>query len=189
MNNLAAGITERILTKDYRADSCFNVVEWLKFIYNLAYLRIYSHQSTTKLSTYTTSSKSKTIVRIRARVKNRRGVQSDIIYSSQLISLYHLAQQTNITYYTAIEAVREGSLRSINLENTFYVVRKLDRNTLPTDGESLEIVDSSQLISAKYFAKKNDFSYRKVWHTVNDGLLPAVQIGNRLYIIEKPTAS
>ena len=138
------------------------------------------------MSTLSTSPKTKTIVRIRARVKDRRGVQLDIIYSSQLISLYHLAQQTNITYYTAIEAVREGSLRSINLENTFYVVRKLDGKTLPANGKLLDVVDSSQLVSAKYFAKKNDFSYRKVWHTVNDGLLPAVQIGNRLYIIEKP---
>ncbi|MGB3781145.1 MAG: hypothetical protein WA960_22460 [Tunicatimonas sp.] len=140
------------------------------------------------MSTYSTSSKAKTIVRIRARVKDRQGVQPDVIYSSQLISLYHLAQQTNITYYTAIEAVREGSLRSINLENTFYVVRKLDKRTLPANGKLLEVVDSSQLVSAKYFAKKNDFSYRKVWHTVNDGLLPAVQIGNRLYIIEKPVS-
>ncbi len=138
------------------------------------------------LPTYATSSKAKAVVRIRVRVKDRRGVQPDIIYSSQLISLYHLAQQTNITYYTAIEAVREGSLRSINLENTFYVVRKLDRKTLPVDDKAVEVVDSSQLVSAKFFAKKNDFSYRKVWHTVNDGLLPAVQIGNRLYIIEKP---
>ena len=137
------------------------------------------------MSTLSTSPKTKTIVRIRARVKDRRGVQLDIIYSSQLISLYHLAQQTNITYYTAIEAVREGSLRSINLENTFYVVRKLDGKMLPANGKSLDVVDSSQLVSAKYFAKKNNFSYRKVWHTVNDGLLPAVQIGNRLYIIEK----
>ena len=161
--------------------------KWLKLIRNLSYLRLYSHQSTNILSTLSTSPKTKTIVRIRARVKDRQGVQSDIIYSSQLISLYHLAQQTNITYYTAIEAVREGSLRSINLENTFYVVRKLDKKTLPTDGKLLDVVDSSQLVSAKYFAKKNDFSYRKVWHTVNDGLLPAVQIGNRLYIIEKPT--
>ncbi len=140
------------------------------------------------MSTYTTSPKAKTIVRIRVRVKDRRGIKPETIYSSQLISLYHLSQQTNITYYTAIEAVREGSLRSINLENTFYVVRKLDKKTLPTEDESLEVVDSSQLVSAKYFAKKNDFSYRKVWHTVNDGLLPAVQIGNRLYIIEKKLA-
>lgn len=141
------------------------------------------------MSTYSTSSKAKTIIRIRTRVKNRQGTQADVIYSSQLISLYHLAQQTNITYYTAIEAVREGILRSITIENTFYVVRKLDKKTLPTDSESLAIVDSSQLVSAKYFARKNNFSYRKVWHTVNDGLLPAVQIGNRLYIIDKPTAS
>ncbi len=160
----------------------------MKLIRNLAYLRFYSYQSTNSLSTYSTSSKAKTIVRIRARVKDRQGVQPDVIYSSQLISLYHLAQQTNITYYTAIEAVREGSLRSINLENTFYVVRKLDKRTLPANGKLLEVVDSSQLVSAKYFAKKNDFSYRKVWHTVNDGLLPAVQIGNRLYIIEKPVS-
>lgn len=141
------------------------------------------------MSTYSTSPKAKTIVRIRVRVKDRQGVQPDIIYSSQLISLYHLSQQTNLTYYTAIEAVREGSLRSINLENTFYVVRKLDRKTLPANGTSLDVIDSSQLVSAKYFAKKNNFSYRKVWHTVNDGLLPAVQIGNRLYIIEKPVVS
>ncbi|MGB3851542.1 MAG: hypothetical protein WA958_16360 [Tunicatimonas sp.] len=138
------------------------------------------------MSTYSTASKAKTIVRIHARVKDRQGVQPAIIYSSQLISLYHLSQQTSITYYTAIEAVREGSLRSINLENTFYVVRKLDKKTLPNDGESLDLVNSNQLVSAKYFAKKNGFSYRKVWHTVNEGLLPAVQIGNRLYIIEKP---
>ncbi len=63
---------------------------------------------------------------------------------------------------------------------------KLDKKTLPNDGESLDLVNSNQLVSAKYFAKKNGFSYRKVWHTVNEGLLPAVQIGNRLYIIEKP---
>lgn len=138
------------------------------------------------MSTSSTNPKTKIVVRIRARVRDRQGVQPDIIYSSQLISLYHLSQQTNLTYYTAIEAVREGSLRSINLENTFYVVRKLDRKTLPANGTSLEVIDISQLVSAKYFAKKNHFSYRKVWHTVNDGLLPAVQIGNRLYIIEKP---
>ena len=141
------------------------------------------------MSTLSASPKAKTVIRIRTRVKDRKGTQPDIIYSSQLISLYHLAQQTNITYYTAIEAVREGSLRSVTIENTFYVVRKLDKNTLPANGESLDIVDSSQLVSAKYFARKNKFSYRKVWHTVNDGLLPAVQIGNRLYVIEKPEAS
>ncbi len=174
------------MVKGHYEVACFYLRKWLKFTRNLSYLQFYSHQSTNILSTFSTSSKAKTIVRIRAQVKDRQGVQPDIIYSSQLISLYHLAQQTNITYYTAIEAVREGSLRSINLENTFYVVRKLDRKTLPVNGKALDLVDSSQLVSAKYFAKKNDFSYRKVWHTVNDGLLPAVQIGNRLYIIEKP---
>ena len=55
----------------------------------------------------------------------------------------------------------------------------------PLDVNDQEIIDSSQLVSVKYFAKKNNFSYRKVWHIVNDGLLPSVQIGNRWYVIDK----
>lgn len=105
--------------------------------------------------------------------------------SSQLISLYHLSLETNISYYTAIEAVREGSLRSVNIENNFYVVRKRSKHAPPPEIDNEEIIDSSQLVSVKYFAKKNSFSYRKVWHIVNDGLLPSVQIGNRWYVIDR----
>ena len=122
-------------------------------------------------------------VPIRISVKSRDGYREDVVYSSQLVSLYHLSLQTNISYYTAIEAVREGSLRSVSIENTFYVVRKSNRRTPPLDSE--EVVDVSQLVSAKYYARKNNFSYRKVWHIVNDGLLPSVQIGSRLYVIDE----
>ncbi len=126
------------------------------------------------------------VVPIRVNVKSRKGTREDIIYSSQLVSLYHLSLQTNISYYTAIEAVREGTLRSVNIENTFYVVRKLDQNVPPLEAYAPEdVVDSTQLVSAKYYARKNNFSYRKVWHIVNGGLLPSVQIGNRLYVIDK----
>lgn len=126
-------------------------------------------------------------VKIRAIVKGRGGSQENIVCSSQLISLYHLSLETNISYYTAIEAVREGSLRSVNIENNFYVVRKPnDQHSLVTsDDDDDEVIDSNQLVSVKYFARKNNFSYRKVWHIVNDGLLPSVQIGNRLYVIDK----
>lgn len=129
--------------------------------------------------------KTKSAILIRVNVKSRGGSQEEVIYSSQLVSLYHLSLQTNISYYTAIEAVREGSLRSVNIENTFYVVRKPDKDVPPLALSSEEVVDVNQLVSVKYYARKNSFSYRKVWHIVNDGLLPSVQIGNRLYVIDK----
>lgn len=138
------------------------------------------------MSTYQINHKVKNKVRIRATVKGREGSQENIVCSSQLISLYHLSLETNISYYTAIEAVREGSLRSVNIENNFYVVRKPSKHTPPaSDSEEEEVIDCNQLVSVKYFARKNNFSYRKVWHIVNDGLLPSVQIGNRLYVIDK----
>lgn len=121
---------------------------------------------------------------IRINVKSRDGQQEDVVYTSQLISLYHLSLRTNISYYMAIEAVREGSLRSVSIDNIFYVVQKPPQPTPPPDPE--EIVDASQLVSAKRYARKNNFSYRKVWHIVNDGLLPSVQIGSRLFIIDTP---
>lgn len=136
------------------------------------------------MSTYQLNHKVKNQVRIRATVKGREGNQQNIVCSSQLISLYHLSLETNISYYTAIEAVREGSLRSVNIENNFYVVRKPGKHASPVSDDE-EVIDSSQLVSVKYFARKNNFSYRKVWHIVNDGLLPSVQIGNRLYVIDK----
>ena len=135
------------------------------------------------MSTYEINHKVKNQIRIRATIKDRQGSQESVVCSSQLISLYHLSLETNISYYTAIEAVREGSLRSVNIENNFYVVRKPNQQMPLSDDE--EVVDSSQLVSVKYFARKNNFSYRKVWHIVNDGLLPSVQIGNRLYVIDK----
>ena len=137
------------------------------------------------MSTYQLTHKAKNKVRIRATVKGREGSQQNIVCSSQLISLYHLSLETNISYYTAIEAVREGSLRSVSIENNFYVVRKPSKHTPPVSANDEEVIDSSQLVSVKYFARKNNFSYRKVWHIVNDGLLPSVQIGNRLYVIDK----
>ena len=135
------------------------------------------------MSTNQICQKPRHTVPIRINVKSKEGYQEDVVYSSQLVSLYHLSLQTNISYYTAIEAVREGSLRSVSIENTFYVVRKPDRRTPPSNSE--EVVDVSQLISAKHYARKNNFSYRKVWHIVNDGLLPSVQIGSRLYVIDR----
>ena len=141
------------------------------------------------VSTYQINHKlrNKRKVRIRATVKGRGGSQQNIVCSSQLISLYHLSLETNISYYTAIEAVREGSLLSVNIENNFYVVRKPGKHppSASTGDSDEEVIDSSQLVSLKYFARKNNFSYRKVWHIVNDGLLPSVQIGNRLYVIDK----
>ncbi len=137
------------------------------------------------MSTYQISNKTKNTIQIRVNVKSRGGSQENIVCSSQLISLYHLSLETNISYYTAIEAVREGSLRSVTIENNFYVVRKRGKHAPPPEIDYGEVIDSSQLISVKYFAKKNNFSYRKVWHIVNDGLLPSVQIGNRWYVIDK----
>ena len=137
------------------------------------------------MSTYQIDHKAKNTAWIRVNVKSRGGSQQNIVCSSQLISLYHLSLETNISYYTAIEAVREGSLRSVNIENSFYVVRKPGKYDPPTEIEDGEVIDSSQLVSAKYFARKNNFSYRKVWNIVNNGLLPSIRIGNRWYIIEK----
>lgn len=137
------------------------------------------------VSIYQINHKVKSRIRIRAIVKGREGSQENIVCTSQLISLYHLSLETNISYYTAIEAVREGSLRSVNIENNFYVVRKPGNHSSAMPDGDEEVIDSSQLVSVKYFARKNNFSYRKVWHIVNDGLLPSVQIGNRLYVIDK----
>lgn len=130
--------------------------------------------------------KAKNTIRLRVNVKSRTGTEKRVIYSSQLISLYHLSLRTNISYYMAIEAVREGSLQSVCIENAFYVVRKPDKYTLPVSiNVSEEIIDSSQLVSAKYFARKNDFTYRRVWIAINSDLLPNIRIGNRLYVIER----
>lgn len=86
----------------------------------------------------------------------------------------------------AIEAVREGFLQSVCIENAFYVVRKSGKDTLPVStNSSTEVIDSSQLVSAKYFARKNNITYRRVWIAVHNDLLPNIRIGNRLYVIEK----